>query len=178
MATAKKMDLLTAVEQIVEKAKDTGLSEEFYHEADRYIKYVAKKLGLTREQSVMMALFIDNSDDESISISQLGKFLGCGTTRIIRYMADIDVFGKRELVRCSRRNHRITYRVPMEVIEAFKKNEKYVPNDCSGFSCASLFVEIESLFELRDDNELTYDALVEKMHHLFDCNNNCYMFRK
>ena len=35
MATRKQMDLLTAVEQIVEKAKGTGLSSEFYRKADR-----------------------------------------------------------------------------------------------------------------------------------------------
>ena len=178
MATKKKMDLLTAVEQIMEKAKDTGLSAEFYHEAEKYIKYVAKKLELTKEQSVMMALFIDNSDDESISISQFGRFLGCRTTRIIKYMADIDVLEKRELVRCCRRSHHMTYRVPMEVIEAFKKNEKYVPKDCSGLSCAGLFVEIESLFDLRDEKELTYEALVEKMHNLFDCNKQLLYVQK
>ena len=34
----KQMDLLTAIEQIVEKAKDSKLSPEFYHKASRYIK--------------------------------------------------------------------------------------------------------------------------------------------
>ena len=75
MATSKKMDLLTAVEQIVEKAKDSGLSAEFYRKADRYIRYVSEKMELTKEQSVMMALFIDNSADDNISISDFGKFL-------------------------------------------------------------------------------------------------------
>ena len=40
MATTKKMDLLTAVEQIVEKAKDSKLGAEFYREANIYIEYV------------------------------------------------------------------------------------------------------------------------------------------
>ena len=46
MATGKKLDLLTAVEQIMEKAKGTGLSSEFYRKADRYIKLLVsdKKL--------------------------------------------------------------------------------------------------------------------------------------
>ena len=35
MAT-KKMDLLTAVEQIEEKAKDTGLGEEFHQVMKKY----------------------------------------------------------------------------------------------------------------------------------------------
>lgn len=83
MAARKQMDLLTAVEQIVEKAKGTGLSSEFYRKADRPIKYMAEKMELTKEQSVMMALFIDNSDDTSITISDFGRFLDCRTTRII-----------------------------------------------------------------------------------------------
>ena len=37
MAATKKMDLLSAIEQIVEKAKDSGLSSEFYRKADKYI---------------------------------------------------------------------------------------------------------------------------------------------
>ena len=37
MAARKKLDLLTAVEQIVEKAKGTGLSSDFYRKADKYI---------------------------------------------------------------------------------------------------------------------------------------------
>ena len=178
MAATKKMDLLSAIEQIVEKAKGSGLNSEFYRKADRYIKYVSERLDLTKEQSVMMALFIDNSDDESIYISQFGRFLDCRTTRIIKYMADIDVLEKKELVRCSRNGHRISYRVPSEVLEAFKRNEKFVPKDCSGLSCSELFVEIESLFELRSDNELTFDALVEKMRHLLDCNKQLLFVQK
>ena len=44
MATKKKMDLLTAVEQIVDKAKGSGLSSEFYRKADKYIKYMSDSL--------------------------------------------------------------------------------------------------------------------------------------
>ena len=170
MATTKKMDLLTAMEHIMEKAKGSGLSKEFYRKADRYIKYVADKLELTKEQSVLMALFIDNSDDTNIYISNFSEFLECRTTRIIRCMADIDVLEKKEYVRCSRDDHRLSYRVPMEVIEAFKKNEKYVPKDCTGLSCIELFGELETIFELRQNKELTYEATVGKVKYLFDCN--------
>ena len=121
--TTMKMDLLTAIEQIVEKAKDSKLSPEFYRKASRYIKYVSEKLELTKEQSVMMALFIDNSEDSSITISDFGKYVGCSTTRLIRYMNDIDVLEKREMVRCCRDRRGISYRVPLEVIESFKHND-------------------------------------------------------
>ena len=178
MATTRKMDLLTAVEQIVDKAKGSGLSKEFYRKADKYIKYVSDKLELTKEQSVMMALFIDNSDDTSVRLSDFSEFLDCRTTRIIKYMTDIDELEKREFVRCSRDGHRLSYRVPMEVVEAFKKNEKYMPKDCSGLSCMELFGELETIFELRSNDELTYEATKEKIKHLFSCNGHLLYVQK
>lgn len=178
MATTKKMDLLTAVEQIVERAKGAKLGAEFYRKANTYIEYVSERLDLTKEQCVMLSLFIDNSDNDCISISTFCKFLDCRTTRIIRYMADIDVLEKREFVRCSRRDKHLTYRVPMVVIDAFKRNEKFEPKDCSGLSCQELFVEIENLFEMREEKELTYNDLAEKMQHLFDCNRQLLYVQK
>ena len=178
MTTTKKMDLLTAVEQIVERAKGAKLGAEFYRKANTYIEYVSERLDLTKEQCVMLSLFIDNCDNDCISISTFCKFLDCRTTRIIRYMADIDVLEKREFVRCSRRDKHLTYRVPMVVIDAFKRNEKFEPKDCSGLSCQELFVEIENLFEMREEKELTYNDLAEKMQHLFDCNRQLLYVQK
>lgn len=178
MATRKKMDLLTAVERIVDKAKDTGLNREFYRKADKYIKYVSEKMELTKEQTVMLALFIDNSDDSSIMISDFGKFLNCRTTRLIKYMTEIDVLEKRELVRCCRSDHSIFYRVPMDVIEAFKNDEKYVPKDYSNLSCMELFGAIEDIFDLQNQRELTYEAAVQKMERLFTCNSQLLYVQK
>ena len=177
MATKQKMDLLTAVEQIVEKAKGSGLSPEFYRKAARYIKYVAEKMELSKEQAVMMALFIDNSDDTNITMRDMGQFLECRTTRIIKYMTDIDELEKKELVRCSR-SHQISYRVPIEVIEAFKKNEKYVPKDYTGLTCMELFGLLADIFELRNENELTYENMVERIHHLMNSNKHLLYVHK
>ena len=167
----KKMDLLMAFEQIVEKAKDSQLSKEFYHKADKYIKYVSGELDLTKEQSVMMALFINRSDDCSIRISELSEDVKCSTVRIIRYMNDIDTLEHREFIRCCRERNRVSYRVPFEVIEAFKHNERYIPRKCTGLSCQELFGELEDIFELRKDNEITYEVMAQKIDGLFKDNN-------
>ena len=167
----KKMDLLMAIEQIVEKAKDSQLSKEFYRKADKYIKYVSDKLDLTKEQSVMMALFINRSDDSSIRISELSEDVKCSTVRMIRYMNDIDTLEQREFIRCCRERDRISYRVPFEVIEAFKHNERYIPKKCTGLTCQELFGELEDIFELRKDNEITYEVMAQKIDDLFKDNN-------
>ena len=166
----QELDLLQAVEEIVELAKDSHLSKDFFRKADKYIKYLSEALDLTKEQSVMMSLFIDNSEDSSISISDFGTFLGCRTTRIIRFMNDIDVLEKRGLIICCRDRRGRSYRVPMKVIEAFQHNELYKPEDLSGLSCAELFAELEDIFEMRKNDELTEKGIGEKIRELFTNN--------
>jgi len=171
MATRMKMDLLTAVEQIVELAKESQLSKEFFRKADKYIKYVSNKLELTKEQSVMIALFINRSDDDRILIRELSKDVNCSTIRILRYLKDIDELEKKELIRCCReRRCSISYRVPYDVIEAFKRDEKYVPKKCTNLTCVELFGELEEIFEIRNDNEITFDAMSQKIHSLLEDN--------
>ena len=51
----RKLDLLTAVEQIVELSKESHLDVEFFKKAARPIKYLAERLELTKEQCVMLA---------------------------------------------------------------------------------------------------------------------------
>lgn len=174
----KKLDLLSAIEHIVDNAKDSQLSSEFYRKADRYIKYVSAKLDLTKEQSVMMALFIDNCEDNNITISDLSNYVGCRTTRLIRYMNDIDFLEKREMVRCCRDRRGVSYRVPMEVVESFAHDEKFVPADCFGLTCHQLFGMIEEIFGMRHDEELSYDRMCEKIKNLFDCNKQLLFVQK
>ena len=64
--TTKKIDLLTSIESIVYLAKESKLNKEFYRKADKYLKYMSEKLELTKEESVMIAMFINWSDNGSI----------------------------------------------------------------------------------------------------------------
>lgn len=171
--SAEQMDLLTAVEHIVELASGSALCDEFYSEAEPYINYLSNRLDLTREQSVLLALFIDNSDDLCISLSDLCRILDCRTTRILKRMNDIDVLENRELIRRNGTKHderHISYEVPYEVIDAFKRNEKFVPRDLSGLTCAQLFDELDVIFNARKDGILTFDATCQKIYNLLDNN--------
>ena len=94
----RKMDLLSAVEQIVELAKGSHLEREFYTMAARPLKYLSEKMELTKEQSLMLSLFIDNSSNNRITVSDFATFLDCSTTRIIRFLNEIDVLEQRGLV--------------------------------------------------------------------------------
>ncbi|MBR6035639.1 MAG: AAA family ATPase [Bacteroidaceae bacterium] len=165
MVTSKNIDLLTAVEQIVDLAKESKLSKEFYRKADKYIKYISEKLELTKEQSVMIALFINWSDESCIHLKDISEYVKCPVVCILRYT---DILESRELIRCRRkRNERVSFRVPFDVVEAFKHDEKYVPRRCTNLTCLELFAELENIFEERDNNELTFDTMASKIQSLF-----------
>ena len=149
-----KLDLLTAVENIVDLSKDSQLSPEFYRKASRYIKHISTRLELTKEQSVMLALFIDQSDDCNIHASDIVKATGCRTTRVIRYTNDIDILVDRGLIVRKRSSNRISYRVPLEVVDAFKVDEAFAPKKMSGLTCRELFDELSNIVDMVDDDEM------------------------
>ena len=97
--TKQEMTLLTAVEQIVELSRDSKLEPEFFSKAAKPIKYLADKLELTAEQAVMLALFVDNSNNREISLREIAKQSGCSTTRILKYVNDIKELVSRDMVR-------------------------------------------------------------------------------
>ena len=119
----KGMDLLSAVEQIVELSKGSHLDAEFFKKAAKPLKFISEKMELTKEQSVMMSLFIDNSSDTSIRISDFAEKVECSTTRILRFMTDVDELANKGLIYTCRERKGISYRVPLDVIDAFKRNE-------------------------------------------------------
>lgn len=163
-------DLLMAFEQIVEMAEDSQLSDAFYRKADKYIKYVSAKLDLSQKQSVMLALFVNRSYEECIQMEELSKYVKCSTVRILRYMNDIDELVKKEFIRCRRSKEKISYRVPFELLEAAKNNEKFIPKKYIGLSCQELFGILEEIFELREDSEITYELMAQKIDSLFKDN--------
>ena len=168
--TTTRIDLLTAVEQIVELSKNSHLEPEFFSNATRPINYLSKKMGLSKNQAVMMALFIDNSNDMNINIRDFANHLDCSTTRVLRLMTDIDELVNRGLICCSNVRNGVTYRVPWEVVDAFKRNEKFVPRSYAGLSCQELFGIVEEIMEMRDDNEISTELAQRRINELLDAN--------
>lgn len=177
---SKNYNLLTAIEQIVEKAKDSHLSKDFVRKVTRHLNYLSAKLELTKEQSLMQALFINKSDSNSIRLSDLGEYTKCSTARLLIYSNDIEALEEREFVRCCRGsyNHKETsYRVPYDVIKAIQHDEKYTPRDNKNISCQELFGELEGLFELRRDNEIPFEIMKHKIQSLFEDNANLHFVK-
>lgn len=176
--SSKKMDLLSAVEQVVDLLKESHLDADFYKKAAKPLKYISEKQNISIGASIMMSLFIDNSSDNSITISDFAKHIDCSMTKIIRFMNDIEVLEQRGMIACSRSGRSISYRVPMETIDAFRRDETFVPRKISGLSIFDLFGMFDEIFEMRDDGELSYDLTKQRILTLLENNNHLIFVQK
>ena len=154
------MNLIMAFEQIVMLAEDSALSKEFYKEATMYLKYVTKKLNITERQSVMLALFLENSEYTAVHIGNFAKYLKCKTISLLRYIPDVEELERRKFIVRSRDfNEAKYYRVSTSAVEAFKNNECYHPRDISNLTCYELLAELEGIFDNipleRTDNKVS-----------------------
>ena len=88
--TSKPKSILEAFENIVELAENSNLDEDFFESAGENIRYASRKLKLNQMQTALLAIFVDRSEDNSIRLSELAKYAGCRTTRMLRLSTEID----------------------------------------------------------------------------------------
>ena len=74
---AKSKSILESFEYIVELAEDSNLGKDFFDKAGKHIRYAARKLHLSPMQTVLLAMFVDRSEDSRIQISELARYAGC-----------------------------------------------------------------------------------------------------
>lgn len=165
---AKPKSILESIEYIVELAEDSNLDKEFLEKAATHIRYAARKLKLTATQVVMLAMFIDRSEDSRIMISEIAKYAGCRTTKILRLSDDIDMLESKHYLRASRSRKSLSYRVPAAVLKSLRKNQPYVYQPEPVPDTSTFFDRFDRLMDEKDDNEQTHESLLEQTKEMLE----------
>lgn len=165
------IDLLQAFEIIVEKAKGSSLGEEFYQKVDPYLGFVSDKLCISKRASVIMALFADRCYDTQIRFSDLTEYLDCRILTLLRYSNETQELIDKEYV-CQNRIEGLSYSIPMEVMEAFQHNQRYIPSDVDEFTARELFDKFDELFSKCRCEKLNKLVLRKKLRALVIKNSN------
>ncbi|MDE5705127.1 ATP-binding protein [Muribaculum sp.] len=158
----KPKSILESFEYIVELAEDSNLNNEFLEKAATYIKYASRKLKLTAMQVVLLAMFVDRSEASRIMISEIAKYTGCRTTKILRLSDDIDVLESKHYLRASRSRKSLSYHVPGAVLKSLRKNQSYVYEVEPVQDTQTFFDRFDKLMNEMDDNEQTHESLMEQ----------------
>lgn len=172
------MDILTALDAIVDTAKDSKLSEEFYKKCSKYINYVCSKLDITKEQCVFLSIFMEKSSDDKIHINEVAEYLGCRTTHILRHSKDIDALIERDYIRRGKYRDRISYHITSAVIDAFKNNQPIPSRTMENLSCEEFFNRIAEIFDMVEDDEMDREIAEARINELVDCNKHLSFVEK
>ncbi len=165
---AKPKSILESFEYIVELAEDSNLDNDFFEKAAKHIKYASRKLKLAPMQVVLLAMFVDRSEDSRIMISDIAKYTGCRTTKILRLSDDIDTLESQRYLRASRSRNSLSYRVPGAVLKSLRKNQPYIYEEEPVLDTQTFFDRFDRLMNEKDDDELTHDSLKELTMDMLD----------
>lgn len=160
--------ILEAFENIVGLAKDSNLDSKFLKKAAAQISFASAKLGLTDQQTILLALFVDKSESNRILISEIADFIGCRTTRILRLSKDVDTLVDLQYLKVSRSNRCISYRMPVEVIDALKNDSPFLPVKKEISDVESFFDEFTKLMKEKEDDEISYDKIMENTQEMLE----------
>ena len=165
---AKPKSILESFEYIVELAEDSNLDVDFLEKAAKHIKYASRKLKLTPMQVALLAMFVDRSEDSRIMISEIAKYAGCRTTKILRLSDDIDALENKRYLRASRSRNSLSYRVPGAVLKSLRKNQPYIYEEEPIPDTQTFFDRFDRLMNEKGDDELTHDSLMEQTKEMLD----------
>ena len=165
---AKPKSILESFEYIVELAEDSNLDDDFLEKAANHIKYASRKLKLTPMQVALLAMFVDRSEDSRIMISEIAKYAGCRTTKILRLSDDIDALENKRYLRASRSRNSLSYRVPGAVLKSLRKNQPYIYEEEPIPDTQTFFDRFDRLMNEKNDDELTHDSLKELTMEMLD----------
>ncbi|MBD5422351.1 MAG: ATP-binding protein [Bacteroides sp.] len=166
--TSKPKSILEAFENIVELAENSNLDEDFFESAGENIRYASRKLKLNQMQTALLAIFVDRSEDNSIRLSELAKYAGCRTTRMLRLSTEIDRLVELRYIRASSCRNVVSYRVPLEALNALRANQPYVHQAEPVDDTNAFFDRFDQLMKEKQSNELTHDTLIASTNDLLD----------
>ena len=166
--------LLAAMEEVVNFAKIYSLKEKFFELASRELDYISSKLGIARDEAMLLAFFIEKSSSCRIWLSSIADMVNVSNIRIISMMNVADGLVKKGYLRgnVNGKDERY-YSVPREVLDAVRKNECFTPKPMLDLTTDEFFDRLEDIFREDDmpfwNRHEMLEDLVESNLHLPYC---------
>lgn len=165
--------LIKHLARIVDATQDHQLSEQSLQLCNSNLHAVAERLSITTGQALLLAVFLDLSDDSSIRLKDIASHFGCHKVHLMCYANDLEELVHKRYIRQREINRKeIVYRMPTEVIQALQKNQMYTPSKLQRLTIYTFFKEVNTLFEEFFDDELILEDLYDSLRDLFDNNHH------
>lgn len=166
----QSLTLLKAFECLYEQAKDSKLNEKLFIDSKFYTDYIQRRMGLTAVQAMLFAIILNGDRDDYVSVSNISRQLECSNLKLMSHYEELDQLELKGLIMRHCGEFRQGYRVHTKVIESLKKNLNYERPLMTNLTTEQVFVELNELFSLRDDNNISTEMLHNEIMHLYEQN--------
>lgn len=165
--------LLDAIEVVVERAVNCGLSNSFYKSVDASLEYLSSRLEMSRNEALLLSIAINMGTDLHITLTNIAEYFGCSRIKILKLAKDIDSLVERKyLRRVKMRDRETTYTLHYEVVESIQNDEPYIRQPQSGLSAEQLFEEIHKLIRALKHRQIDFSTFAEEAELLISSNNH------
>lgn len=161
--------ILSSMEDIVVKAKEHGLGDIFYSEAENSMKRLSSALLMSKQETLVLSLFFERCGFSRIRLSDIADMIHTSNIRLLAMMNVADELAKKGYLKAHKDENEKSYSIPMEVIDCIRHNTFFKPKPISGLSFDDFFDRMAKIFEEDDidfydrDNELE-ELLSANMH--------------
>lgn len=138
--------IITALDRVLNQAKDSKLKEEFWESCENPINFLTEQLGLSKIQVVFLAIMAEAG--EPMSWRKFGKFLDCSRLSMMVYTEEIDdMVAKRWLMHKAAWDMGSCYEgfaLVQGVISSLRHNKPFVPEKIDGLTEQEFVDKLES----------------------------------
>ena len=165
--------LLDAIEVIVERAADSGLSCGFYKSVDASLEYLSSRLEMTKNEALLLSVAVNMGTDFRITLANIAEYFACTRIKVLKLAKDIDsLVERRYLRRVKMRERETTYTLHYEAVESIQNDKPYIRQPQSGLDAEQLFEEIHKLIRALKHRQIDISTFAEESELLITSNNH------
>lgn len=160
IADIRAMDIIPILDNIICLSEGYQLNDAFKDGCGKYIRVLSEKLHLSEIQSLLLAVFVKNCDDNHIRYRDIAiHFSNCKTIDIVRFKEDIDSLVRKNIIiqKKERGDDNVYFRIPHSTLLELTKNR--LPEVCNSneMTIEKWLESIEKLFERFSEEEFEDD---------------------
>lgn len=169
--TIAELTLLDLVEQIVAATQKQNFSDKSIAKAQPYMDELADRFGITANQALLLAVFLNNYEDDEQTKKDVAKFFNSPGIRMIKFAKDIEVLVKNDLIRktCNYCDEKC-YFVPKKTVEAFENNSMPKPKEYGRMTALELVDQLTDLLEELENKKISFELFYDEVESIFRVN--------
>lgn len=172
----EEMTLINAMKFLYDKSGDSGLTDEFYRNAQPVLNYVGLMLPVNSLQAVLLSVILAESQDGQASVCDFMNHLNIDKLDMIEIKEEVNDLVRKGLVKIGQAYRRggISYVVSDGFMSCLKDDLPFVEKDLTHMAEADFFEEIAVIlsgaFESGNDDSVAHAIILDKVDRIVSAN--------